>query len=142
MSFGSILLRLLLCLALAVNGTPVAMAAVHATHGVELAAAQHAQATPQPTSDAAGTPCHDMGLQSGSVGTKAVDEANDRPSPEPDCCKGACQCACAHSVASTVVPFLAMPVEYQATVTATGRTEAYAPPLLPHLIRPPIGKRP
>lgn len=139
MSFGSILLRLLLCLALAVNGTPVAMAAVHATHGAELAADQHAQATPQGAGDVAGMPCHDMGPDGMAASMDSAGDAGGSPSPEPDCCKDSCQCACAHGVASTGVPLHAIPIQYQATVVATGRTDGYAPPLLSHLIRPPIG---
>ena len=138
MSFGSILLRLLMCLALALNGVPGAAAAAHAAHGSETHAEKTAAPAKASTKDMAGMPCHDTdagrgeqdSTDEGDIGTAAAD---------PDCCKGGCQCACVHTVASMFHPLSVAPAAFHASVAISRDTGTYVPPVLPHMIRPPIG---
>lgn len=138
MSLTSILLRVLLCLALAFNGMSAALASVHvAPHkaGAQEKGAVKATETPAGYT-MAGMPCHDMGAAQGDEGSTSTDET---PLRAPDCCKESCQCACMHGVASAIIPLSVVPVEYHAQLIVVLDTAAYAPPILQHLIRPPIG---
>jgi hypothetical protein len=126
MTISAVLLRVLLVLALVLNGIGSAVAGVHAHAG-------HADAVPaQALASDADAPCH---------------EPAPVPAPEPvaagdaaDCCEGArCDCACTAAgatVAAFELPTLATPP----VALATHRLDAgHRAPALAHLIRPPIG---
>ncbi|WP_140908517.1 CopL family metal-binding regulatory protein [Cognatiluteimonas lumbrici] len=123
-----VLFRLLLSVALVLNGIGGAMAATR----MHVEQASTAEQVRMPAS--AGIPCHDeQGAAEGDAG------APHEESPAPDCCKsGLCACACAHV---SQVPLPALP----STELVAGRDLAvahmslgHATPALPHLIRPPI----
>lgn len=125
MSFGSFLLRMLLCLGLLVNGSAQAMATTHAM----LESHQARVATP---------PCHeaeDMNAEgSGAHVHRAVPATK-----KPDCCKsGACECACSHGAAATMPTLHAQARRVWQTALAGLPVMHYASPALPRLIRPPI----
>ena len=124
-----VLFRLLLSVALVLNGIGGAMAATR-MHVEQASTAEHVR-----TPESAGMPCHeDQGTSERKTG------APHEQSPAPDCCtSGVCACACAHV---SQVPLPALP----STESVPGRdlTVAHmslglAAPALPHLIRPPIG---
>lgn len=136
MSLGSSLLRLLLCIALALNGVSTARAGMHLEHVMPAGMAQ--SAAPEAMEHMAGMPCHDMD-QGGTVDpSTATDPAPDEgKSPTPDCCKGGCQCACMHAtLAIAAVAFPALVVH--AAVEQRG-VIVHAPPAALRLNRPPIG---
>ena len=114
-------LRILLSLALVLNGTSGAWAMDAATAKVE---------APPARADAA-PPCHEH--------ADAPEPAAPAPQPS-DCCQTtACQCACAHLPAvaflSTVV-VSPLPMRNGSVPVVIHR---HATPPLPHQLRPPIG---
>ena len=135
MNLASVLLRLLLCGCLLINGAgsaraSVRMAVTHARTAIVLPAAERA--------DADVPPCHrhHAAANEDARVTTGVPEA---PDAGEGCCKGSvCDCACP-------------PASFLATAGVVARTRvdvpahvdvfavAYAQPRLPHLIRPPIG---
>ncbi|MBS0576409.1 MAG: CopL family metal-binding regulatory protein [Proteobacteria bacterium] len=136
MSLSSILLRLLLCLSLLVNGvaSAVAMPSMEA-----VAPDAHAMAA---ASSASATPCHEQGQAAiPHQGVKMLAHMHGKPQrqPKPDCCKsGACDCACTQLAQVFSVAPLVASVIPQATVLPPPEPQRAAP-ALPHLIRPPIG---
>ena len=137
MSFSSLVLRLLLCLALALNGVSTARAGMHLEHGVASEAGQSAASDAM--EDMAGMPCHGMGQSEVADQPQAPQnhDSDNGKAPTPDCCKGGCQCACLHATpAIAIVAFPALVVH--AAVQRRGTT-AHAPPAAPRLNRPPIG---
>lgn len=143
MTFGPILLRVLLSLSLILNGSGYAMAASHVEgdHAVTVAA-------PAPTDNqqVAGTqqPCHepaDAGAPEKSTklaDSTQGDSATSAGEETHDCCKnGACRCGCVHQT-QVAVPgvFLGSPV--LASPPQRGQQSRHAEPAPPHLMRPPI----
>jgi hypothetical protein len=129
----ALLLRLLLSLALVLNGTVPAMAAVRMqlAAGAEATSAPHAQA-----------PCHDGGAMAASSGMDhgaATPPTEKSPQKAPDCCKGGCTCACMQP-AQAPPPAGMLPMTAAAPTPGVRRLVlGHANPALPHLIRPPIG---
>ena len=125
MSFGTVLLRVLLCIGLLASGSAQAMAVTHFV----LANHQAWVATP---------PCH--GADGMTVAGSQVHEHRAAPATKkPDCCKpGACECPCSHgAVATTPTPHAQGRKFLHASVVGLPVTR-YASPALPRLIRPPI----
>jgi hypothetical protein len=123
MSPTALLLRVLLSLALVLNGIGSAVAAVHAQAGHADHGTAHAMAMP----DAA--PCHDQA-------PLAPADADD----DSGCCHGArCDCHCT-APAATIAGVLLLPHAAPAVAVATHRLDAgHRAPALAHPIRPPIG---
>jgi hypothetical protein len=120
MSPTPLLLRVLLSLALVLNGIGSAIAAVHLPAGHDLA-----PATALP--DAA--PCHDP------APVTPADGGDDGT-----CCDGArCDCACTVA-GTTVATGVVLPFPTRPVALATHRLDAgHRAPALAHPIRPPIG---
>lgn len=133
MPFWPLLLRVLLVVALVLNGTTAAVAGVvpmHA-HASEAAAVEQA-AVPEHG-------CDSMAAAS----DKAPDQA---PMPEPgkhpapDCCKASpCSCACVQGAQAGAPVVTIGPAAPVADPLQPPRSARHAAPALPHLIRPPIG---
>jgi hypothetical protein len=133
------LLRVLLCVALVLNGTTAAVAAVTLEH--QMAGSSE---TAPASSPASAHGCHDEA--SARAPAAVADQAQEAPKPgsaehpAPDCCaKATCNCACvqAAQVGSPVVATGAVvPKSAQLQSPPDARR---AEPVLPHLIRPPIG---
>lgn len=126
----SFLLRLLLCLVLAVNGMGLAQAGLHAEAPQAAAVARdvappggcHEDAEPQASPDAPMSGTH--------------------PAGDTGCCDGAgdgCRCLC---MAQTPLVFVVATVPAAMRVpdrVVSAASTWHRPPRLPHLIRPPIG---
>ena len=142
MSTRAILLHLLLCIALVFNGAASAMASVQLMQ--MHADGQGTASIPVPTmADAEpAMPCHHNGQASHSqdAAAAATPSKDQQPHQTPDCCKSStCTCACVHQAAA-MVPVMA----FQGTAllhvgSVRSMALGHATPLLPHLIRPPIG---
>jgi len=145
MSFGPLLLRVMLILTFVLNGTTSAMATAQMSLGSmpRHETMQHATAAAQH---------HDMsGCHHESVHGHDATAAAHGPVPHSvpskhhghssDCCGsgGSCQCVCAHGMHVTVpAPVLALHAygrEDESDEPSTGHDS----PALQHLIRPPIG---
>jgi hypothetical protein len=141
MSIRAILLRVLLSVALVLNGATGAAAGVHMPMPHEDGQAVAAMAEGSPGSSSAGMPCHQQ--ETGIGGKASPAEADSSPSESahstPDCCKSSsCNCVCVHA---TQAPPASMFI--QAVLVAHSRSgrlllPGHPSPALPHLIRPPI----
>ena len=122
----AVFLRILLSLALVLNGTSGAWAMQSAPEAAPAMHAAHAMAA-----EAAEPPCH-----------QHADVAPATPDPTPmpdDCCQtAACQCACAHLPAAAFAMALVLPAPMPGTVLAARTPSGHAAPALPHQTRPPI----
>jgi hypothetical protein len=142
----SLLLRLLLSLGLVLNGSGYAFASGHASM------VAHAQAAAQPQVQ---SPCHEGGDAQGPAmpmhGSDAVDvasggvlsppgEAHPPGHADPDCCDmGTCRCACMHGAVAAVAMLARAPFAAINGTAVRPLVSAHPAPVLPHLIRPPIG---
>lgn len=138
MSFGSTLLRLFLCLALALNGVSAARASMHLEHGAPEGTAR--SATPAAMDGMAGMPCHEMeqGRAAAPSQVSTPDSDEGGKAPAPDCCKGGCQCACLQHATPAIAAIAFPPMVVHAAVRWDGAT-AHAAPAALRLNRPPIG---
>lgn len=145
MSAWSILLRVLLTVALILNGSGYAVASSH----MQMDHMVGAGGAPAFAEDSAGTAesgCSEHHRSTvpvaGNAGADAVVDAASAKSsaPSPDCCKsGACRCVCVQQ-AQAAVPALALqPALVEHVRSLIPMDSDYASPALPHLIRPPIG---
>ncbi|QSX77174.1 CopL family metal-binding regulatory protein [Agrilutibacter solisilvae] len=132
MSVGSLLLRVVLSLALILNGAATAIAHAHPVAGGSGAVRIDAPESADASMD---MPCH---------GQAGHELALPKPAGEDDadqgCCESsACQCACVHPVHATLVGFaFAAPARIHAPWVQPF-APGYPEPAQPHLIRPPIG---
>lgn len=129
----SLLLRLLLCLALATNGVALAHVAVP-VHAVETAAEAGA---PMP----AGGGCHGSALEAPPAAAPSGDGIATDEAPAPTGCCDADSCRCPCAVPASLMPVSGVrsgPTPACIDATAAG-TPRHRPPRLAHLIRPPIG---
>lgn len=135
MSVWSLLLRMVLGVALVLNG---AMGAFAAT-GMQMS--HHAApGTGQAIEEAAvETPCHQ------AIGTTHTSPAVD-PTPEPprhggpDCCESAsCTCICVQSVQVPPLHAVMSPAHLDHGQGVRPLSLGHSSPALPHPIRPPIG---
>lgn len=137
MPLPSLLLRILLGLSLIFNGPGFAFASGHMQMGAEQGASMAKQVE---------TPCHEHGSSSNAATMHhgIVEEAAkgaEGPSPaNPACCEsGSCRCVCAIGAVAIVPPALD-DLFVSVNGAAIQQLLAVTPaPLLPHLIRPPIG---
>ena len=124
----AVFLRILLSVALVLNGTSSAWAMQSSTAS---ASASVMHAAHEMAAEAAEPPCHEH-----------AEPAPVAPEPAPmpdDCCQtDACQCACAHLPAAAFAIALALPAPMPGTVLAARTPGGHAAPALPHQIRPPI----
>jgi len=132
MSARAILLRLLLCFALVLNGVAPAMASVRMHAGTD---DRHAAASEPAQVAGHAMPCHEDGSP-----PMASPEQSPKQPAAPGCCKSAtCACACI-SHAAAMPPAMAF---HGAAMPHAGDIRpmpaGHAAPALPHLIRPPIG---
>jgi len=144
MSFGPLLLRVMLILAFVLNGTTSAMAAAQMSLGSSPRhETMHATAPAQHHEAMSG--CHHQGRAHDATAA-AHDSAphsvpSDHHGHSSDCCGsgGSCQCVCAHgmhvTVPAPVLPLHAYGREDESDEPSTGHDS----PALQHLIRPPIG---
>jgi len=145
MALRSVLLRVVLSLSLALNGTTAAAAGarMQMSHADMQQPTGSASVADMPISDA--MPCHhhDAGVSdSGGMEHQiATDPAPAKSKhPPPDCCKpGMCQCACVYSVQATLPALTTAGLVTEHSLSARPLTLAHAEPAIPHLIRPPIG---
>lgn len=140
MSVAAVLLRLLLSLAIVLNGAGNAMASVPMQGG---AMPLHYGQQDDRAGTAASAHCagHEMTMPAALA--NAVDGSGQAPDRSeqsmPDCCKSsACRCACAHAC-SSLMPAAAQAFAMIAHEMSIGAMSiGYRAPALPHLIRPPI----
>jgi len=141
MSPLGVLLRVVLCISLLLNGAGAAVAAtrmpmVHATTAT----------TATPSRDTTPAYCHDapgMGSLAAQHAIAASDNGTDTatsPHGTPDCCKASrCDCSC---VQHAQVAITAMRMDVSAMGRRAGvrpMTTGHTPPVQAQLIRPPIG---
>ncbi|MEG3191024.1 MULTISPECIES: CopL family metal-binding regulatory protein [Novilysobacter] len=147
MSCHAILLRLLLCVSLFLNGAGHAVSAEHVPLERGVAAVQDARLSPPPpdilaAGHAAG-PCHEEAGPHAGGATPAPRDSGMQHGPDQThagCCEpSACSCACLQLAMGTPAALL----PHGAVVGHSGEAGAlmsgHPPPVLPHLIRPPIG---
>lgn len=137
MSFWAVLLRVLLSVALIVNGATTAMASVQMAHG----AASIAATPVKPAS--VETPCNEH-QQTASVTadppSSATVESPKSKHATSDCCKsGACRCACMQSASASLPMMMFTPALVEHSQSVRPMALGHAAPALPQLIRPPIG---
>lgn len=146
MAFGPLFLRVMLILAFVLNGTTSAMAAAQMSlgHANPQGEAMRHAAAPAHHQDHMSA-CHHEGMPSDATASTAHDHASHSVSAKhhghsSDCCEGgSCLCVCAHGMHATVPsPVLAMHA-YGRKDQSEAHTAGHAAPVLPHLIRPPIG---
>jgi hypothetical protein len=138
MSLWPVLLRVLLSVALILNGSAYAVASAHLSNAFAVPQ-QHPLAHERMNQSL----CHDD--QAATLATHEHDAMEHEPgSPEspshPDCCEsGACRCVCTQ--AATVA--VAMVFARDALIARSNPSRPLKPgrpaPALRHLIRPPIG---
>lgn len=135
----SVLLRVLLSLALILNGMSAVSAAAHASGG-------HADmrmtvvAGPKVATTRSSCQHHEQALPTAESGETAFTATTHTKQATPDCCEsGACRCDCVHAAQAGPMPWTEGPPMFGHTRDLRPPTLAYASPALPHLIRPPIG---
>ncbi len=142
MSARAIMLRVLLCLALVLNGATPAMASAQMVqmHAAHLSDSRAVTPATQVVSVEPSASCHDQVVQ---AQPQHADEVADHQQPDqsdPGCCKSnVCTCACVHHAAA-----MAPLVVFHGASIAQGNSVrpmalSHPAPALPHQIRPPIG---
>lgn len=141
MSLPAFLLRLLLCVTLALNGSGYAVAAtqMQLTH-IATAEQEHRFATE--VVHGAPTPCHTQapaGKATASAMSHETGQSGSAASEHPDNCHTLCSCDCLqHASLAMLDPMPPTPERLNAP--STRRIPAgHAAPALANLIRPPIG---
>ena len=130
-----IVLRLLLCLMVVLNGTGYAVAAtqMHLAHVANAVATQEADAVP---------PCHEAAASKNaatSAYSHAADPARQADPGVPSCCQSSlCNCDCLqHATAAMAVIALPAGAPIGAGIAQPRVVDRLAP-ALPNLLRPPI----
>ena len=142
MSASSILLRVLLCLTLALNS--MATAAMSVRMAKSVAATANMQVATSQESATGASPCHGHdGKAMAPTSDKSVatdQKAATGDDTKSDCCKSAsCQCACLHGVQAVMTASLRVVPTHDRNPNASPLHTGHAGPAIPHLIRPPIG---
>lgn len=142
MSVWAILLRVLLSVALVLNGATGASAVVRMQMPHEQGQAVAALAAEPPEPSSAEMPCH---RQASETGDKAPLAAVD-PEPlkskhsAPDCCKSSsCNCACVQAAQAPLASVFVQALLVDHSHSVSPLSPGHPSPALPHLIRPPIG---
>ena len=121
----TLLLRLLLCLGLLVNGSSQVFAVAHPDF------AGHEQRVAAPS------PCHEASAME-TMGSH-LHTRSGVPADKPDCCRsGTCECACSHGAAPALPLFRVQAHDIAHAAVTSALPTRYASPLLPRLVRPPI----
>jgi hypothetical protein len=142
MALWSALFRLALCLTLALNPATAAVATTHTQHDHgdrEAMTAPQADASMVVAED---MPCHhhqQAGADSHEAQAAASQPATGKSKPSaPDCCNsGGCHCMQHAQPAISMVTFA--PTRIARADIVRKESPGHASPVLPHLIRPPIG---
>jgi hypothetical protein len=128
-------LRLLLCVVLALNGVSGASAAGRMAAGYVEQSVAAVQDNPVATAAQAMPPCHEHDADA----VAAQSEVPAAPDKSDQCCDSStCQCACMHHCAATIVGSLAVLPLQPAADVERAIDVSHRTPALPHLIRPPI----
>lgn len=147
MAWFSFLVRMLLGLSLILNGLGSAIASVpmsdrHDATPVTGSAGPGAVVKRQPCHESPGEDATRAGTSNGAAEIALAERVPDpiRLPPSPDCCEsGDCSCGCAHHASAAVsTPVLPIAGIEHALVSSAARPR-HVSPVLPHLIRPPIG---
>ncbi|WP_457097443.1 CopL family metal-binding regulatory protein [Lysobacter sp. P5_B9] len=140
MSVCAVLLRLLLCLTLVLNGVTAAVAGTH----VQPVALER-NATPQAASsvsEAGGMPCHhhsQAGASHAAPMAASAETTDKARHAVRDCCKsGSCRCDCVQHAQAAVPVAVSAPVRIAHAELARHVSPVHASPAISHLIRPPI----
>lgn len=142
MSSGSFLLRVLLIVALLINGVGNAYASAQMLDMMQRTPAADVMPDSQLVVVHAGM--HDK-TQGGCDDAMSADAAPVPVSPPhdhdgPDCCKGnTCRCLCMHAATAVTLLPIDVPHVLHPRLMSAWRSLSHAAPALPHLIRPPIG---
>lgn len=141
MRLWPILLRVLLSLALVLNGASGAAASVHMVSGAQGDMHSTAAAKAPTAVAAAESGCHDHAAQAApgtdELGSKSTSLGKHGGM---DCCEsGACRCDCVHATLAGPLPWVQVAHAFGHVRYVGAVTLAHASPALPHLIRPPIG---
>ena len=135
MSVWPILLRVVLSVALVLNGATGAFAAtrMQMAHDAPVIAADAVEKV------AVETPCHEMsGMAHTSPATDPAPEHSKHP--DPDCCKSAsCTCMCMQGVQAPPIYAVAPIVLVNHSQSVRPLLLGHTSPALPHPTRPPIG---
>lgn len=137
MAVRSKLLRVLLSIALILNGIGSGVAATR-MHANQMSDADHSSSA---MATSATKPCHQhQGSGNGAGHPSPQSDPDPGKATVPDCCaSGLCACACAHAAqVALLAPSRLLPVPSGSLVVKQLPLE-HAAPALPHLIRPPIG---
>ncbi|MDI9239809.1 CopL family metal-binding regulatory protein [Lysobacter sp. LF1] len=132
MSLRALVLRLLLCLTLVLNGSGYAIAATQMALAHGMSSSMHHAAQP----------CHGSGqipATGESVDVAGCTAHSATPAAPADCCESpSCSCDCLqHASAATSMAVVVAGVPMHAGI-AREMHAAHVPPLLPNLFRPPI----
>ena len=144
MSLWPILLRVLLGVALVLNGATAAVAAMHLA-GNASAASTQSSVTEGSAVASESTPCHQVEQPLEPTPLKGLAAAQQQipdapPHADPDCCEsGTCECAWIHVAPLDYLGNSLRPMVGDGSRSARWLAVGHAAPALPHLIRPPIG---
>lgn len=141
MSLPAVLLRLVLSLALVLNGMGTAAASVQMLGGMAMLPAHQAESR---IAKVGASPCAEHHMAMAGQEGKSADPSTPAPQggkhPAPDCCKSsACRCACVHACPSVTATSVQMPLVIAHDLSGRTMSLGHPTPALPHLIRPPIG---
>lgn len=148
MTLRSALLRVMLIVALILNGAGTAAASVILMPGASPDSVSTGQTRSHPMTVAmlSSSPCHDMAQMtaerssSNTVGALPAEQAQKTKHSTPDCCKSSvCRCACTQAVAAALMTVAAFGVGPLHSDVVRPLSLRHADPTLPHLVRPPIG---
>lgn len=140
MSIRAILLRVLLSVALVLNGATGAAAAVHMPHDDGRALAILAAETPEFSS--ADMPCHQQATEAGGKAPLAADDSvpSESKHSTPDCCKSSsCNCDCVQAAQAPPASVFVHTLLVDHSQSVRPLLLGHPSPALPHLNRPPIG---
>lgn len=131
MTLRLVALRLLMCLALVLNGSGSVMAATQMGLSHAIASASHAS-----------VPCHEGArtrtLQAHAAVSSDCIASAAKPAM-PDCCDASqCSCDCLQHASATMPRVVVLPGTPAQVDIAPSMHTGHVPPLLPNLLRPPI----
>jgi hypothetical protein len=142
MSVWAILLRILLSLALVLNGATGAAAAVRMHMSHEDGQALPIASMESPRSPSADMPCHQQAAEADNKAALAADDSAPSGSRHAtlDCCKSSsCNCACAHATQTLLAGVFIHAALGHPDPGVGALLPGHPSPALPKLNRPPIG---
>lgn len=142
MSVWALLLRVLLSVALVLNGATGAAAAVHMQMPHDDGQALPTLVAESPESSSVDMPCHHQATGTSDEAPLAAADPAPAGSKHstPDCCKSSsCNCVCAHATQAPLAStFIHAPL-VDRSQNVRPLLLGHPAPALPHLNRPPIG---